>query len=73
MIWSIQVIGYKKIKIELNNIFNSVNFHDFKFSIILVELLNIQMQYEIMANCLFSVTDIVSWDNWIKKIEIWKI
>ena len=32
MIWSIWIINYNK-KVELNNIFNSLNFHDLNFSI----------------------------------------
>ncbi len=42
MIRSFQVIGDKKIKFELNNVLNSANFHDFNFSIIIVELLKMQ-------------------------------
>jgi hypothetical protein len=68
MIWTVQLIDCKK-KGELNN--NLVNFHDLNFSIIQIELLNMQKQYENMAIHLFFVTDFESWDNLIEKI--WKV
>ncbi len=51
---SIWIIGYKK-KVRLNNNFNSVNFHDLNFSIVQIELLNMQKQYEIVPIYLFLV------------------
>ncbi len=58
MIWSIWIIDLKNV--ELNSILNSLNFHDLNFSIIQIELLNKQKQYEI------EKTE-------FKEMEIWQI
>ena len=36
-------------EVELNNIFNSVIFHDLDYSIVQIELLKLQKQYEIVV------------------------
>jgi hypothetical protein len=45
---------------ELNNIFNSANYHDLNFLIIRTELLNIQKQYENVAIYLCLVINFAS-------------
>ncbi len=67
MIWSIWLIDFKK-KVELNNIFNSVNFYDLNFSFIQIELQNLQNQYQIVVICLFLDPGFASWDNCIIEI-----
>jgi hypothetical protein len=47
----------------MNKNFNSVNFCDLNFSIVLIELLNLQKRYKIVAIYLFLVIDFASWDN----------
>jgi hypothetical protein len=47
----------------MNNIFNSVNFYDLNFSIIEIELKNLQKQYKIVAVYLFIITDFDSLDS----------
>jgi hypothetical protein len=47
-------------KVELNYIFNSVNLHDWKFSIVRIALLNMHKQKGIVAIYLFLVPDFVS-------------
>ncbi len=51
-----------KKKVESNNIHNSVNFHDLNFSIIQIELLNMQKQHEIVPIYLYLVP--MNLKNW---------